>query len=215
MPCRGLLDILLTSCCRRDDVWLALLSADRDKCLGALTRRLRLGCSRTRVPGVMGTWPGHVTPAVFVSDEDDDDNCQHCDAGVVTTNLAKVLTNNWLWHQGNTDTVGAPVDTHNYFQHYFYGDRQKQVWWEGSLSVTFHFLRSLKYSSRNGSFPFAFLPAYIIHRSVNLIRPMLTHSCLWTLSLSSGSGGWLDFLVPFDRIQNLELTCGQVVTRLA
>ena len=31
--------------------------------------------------------------------------------GVVTTNLAKVLTNNWLWHQGNTDTVGAPIDT--------------------------------------------------------------------------------------------------------
>ena len=48
----------------------------------------------TRVPGVLGTWPGHVTPTVFVSDEEDDNNCQHWGAGVVTTNLAKVITNN-------------------------------------------------------------------------------------------------------------------------
>ena len=83
--------LLYTSCCRRDDVWLVLLSADRDKCC-CLARCLRLGL--TRVPGVLGTWPGHVSPAVFVSDEEDDNNCQHWGAGVVTTNLAKVLTNN-------------------------------------------------------------------------------------------------------------------------
>lgn len=84
----------VTSCCWRDDVWLVLFSADRDKCLGRLARCLRLGHALTRVPGVRGTWPGHVAPAVFVSDEEDDNNCQHWGAGVVTTNLAKVLTNN-------------------------------------------------------------------------------------------------------------------------